>query len=396
MPKQKAAAVQRAAVRQEAARQLAVRRRSRQDPERLARLLIYGAIGVLMVVIVGVVAFGWYETKIAPLHKTVLSAGDTKVSFGTYERRVRYMLKQVANQANLGTIPDAVHQQLASEVVTIAGGKARGVNPSNADLDTYIRTQLGGSADAPNDAFIQTYRGAIKGSGLTEGEYRQMMLARLVGSQVQDQIKSEVPATADQVHLRAINFTTEADAQKGLDRLKAGDDFAAVAKDMATTQAAKDNGGDVPFAPKEALPVDYADQAFSLPINQVSDIISGNNTFWIIQVLERQSNRDLTDQQKTQVATRQYQDWLSRQNDEQNLKDNVTSADMNKALTWAFNHTDRTNANPTISVPIGPQGPANQSAPPPSDQSNPQPPDQSAPPPADLGAPQPQNQGAPQ
>lgn len=342
MGKQKAVVAQRLAAQREAARH-AASRRARHDPERLARLLIYGAIAALMLVVAGIVAFGYYETKIAPLNKTVIRAGDVSVSFGHYQRRLRYYLQQSANQSsNIGNVPNVVKNQLEDQAVTIAGGAAQGVQPSEAEIDAYIRRQLGVTPEAPNESFISAYRNAVKKSGLHVDEYRQMMRAQLVSATLRSQFQEQVPATAEQAHLRMIIVNTEEDAQRALDRIKGGEDFGAVASEVTLDPNGKSTGGDVPFSPRENLPAWLADDAFSLPIGQVSDIIPGDTGgFYLIQVLERDPNRELNANQKQGVANRRFQDWLDQQRDEQNLKDTLSTDDQTKALTWAVNHIDR-------------------------------------------------------
>lgn len=342
MGKQKAVAAQRLAAQRQAARQ-AASRRARHDPERLARLLIIGAIGTLMLVVAGIIAFGYYKTKIAPLNKTVIRAGDVSVSFGHYQRRLRYYLQQTANQSsNIGNVPNVVKNQLEDQAVTIAGGAARGVDPSEADVDAYIRRQLGVAPEAPAESFISAYRNAVKKSGLHVGEYRQMMRAQLVSATLRSQLEEQVPPTAEQVHLRAIIVSTEEEAKKALDRINAGEDFGAVAREMTLDPNGKNTGGDIPFSPRENLPAVFADQAFTLPIGQVSDIIPGETAgFYIIQVLERDPNRELNANQKQSVASRRFQEWLDQQRDEQNLKDTLGTNDQTKALNWAVQHIDR-------------------------------------------------------
>ncbi len=336
MGKQKAAAVQRAARQRAAAQRSAARRRqARRDPERLARLLTFGAIGALMLVIAGIIGFGWYETHVAPMNKTVIKAGDASISFGAYERRVLYLLNQLANQANLGTVPDQVKAQLEAEVTLLAAAPSRDINPSESDLDAYIRQQIGGGGS--DAAYVAAYRNAVHNSGLHLSEYRQMMKAQMVQQQLQDGFQKEVPATAEQVHLRVIHVANDQDAQKAQDRLKAGEDFAVVAGDMTTDTAAKAKGGDTDWSVKEQLPPAYADQAFTLQVGQVSATLKADDgTEYIIQVVEKDPARQVTDTQKGTIATSQYQVWLTQERDQQNLQDTLSQDDMVKAFTWAL------------------------------------------------------------
>ena len=58
---------------------------------------------------------------------------------------------------------------------------------------------------------------------------------------------------ATEYHVRHILVSSEADAEKVLQRLKSGEDFAKVAKDVSIDTGTKDNGGDLPELHGEAV-----------------------------------------------------------------------------------------------------------------------------------------------
>jgi len=104
----------------------------------------------------------------------------------------------------------------------------------------------------------------------------------------------------ERVHVRHILIKADAkatDAEKKaaqakaddvLKQLKAGGDFAALAKKYSDDPGSKEKGGDLDFLVSGQTVPEFDKMAFSLPINQLSPVISTQFGYHIIQVLEKQ------------------------------------------------------------------------------------------------------------
>lgn len=111
--------------------------------------------------------------------------------------------------------------------------------------------------------------------------------------------KAQKPET--EIHARHILVDTEADAEAALKRVKAGEDFAKVAKEVSKDAAA--DGGDLGWFTKERMVPDFADAAFKLNEGQVSDPVKTQFGWHIIKVEgKRQSTFPPFDAVKGQVA----------------------------------------------------------------------------------------------
>ena len=91
----------------------------------------------------------------------------------------------------------------------------------------------------------------------------------------------------DEVHARHILVATEADAQAVLKRLKSGEDFAKVAKEMSKDPGSE--GGDLGWFTKERMVPAFADAAFKLKQGELSDPVKSQFGWHIIQVEGRRS-----------------------------------------------------------------------------------------------------------
>ena len=91
----------------------------------------------------------------------------------------------------------------------------------------------------------------------------------------------------EEVHARHILVPTEAEARPIIGELKAGGEFAAIAKARSTDPGAA-QGGDLGFFRRGDMLPEFADAAFALKSGQTADVPVKTQYGWhVIQVLER-------------------------------------------------------------------------------------------------------------
>lgn len=115
----------------------------------------------------------------------------------------------------------------------------------------------------------------------------------------------ELYSTPEEVRVSDILFKTngkndeevKAKAEKVLAELKAGGDFAALARKDSEDEATAKQGGDLDFIPKGKMPPEFDEVAFNLPVGQVSDLVKTQNGYQIIKVTDKKpaSTRPLDD-----------------------------------------------------------------------------------------------------
>ena len=135
----------------------------------------------------------------------------------------------------------------------------------------------------------------------------EAMLTRIAKTATDDKSLHAIYDTAakaqkpeEEIHARHILVATEADAQAVLKRLKAGEDFAKVAKE--TSKDPGSEGGDLGWFTKERMVPAFADAAFKLKDGELSDPVKSQFGWHVIQVEgHRQKTFPPFDQVKDQI-----------------------------------------------------------------------------------------------
>ena len=99
--------------------------------------------------------------------------------------------------------------------------------------------------------------------------------------------KAQKPET--EIHARHILVPTEAEAQAALKRVKAGEDFAKVAKEVSKDPGSE--GGDLGWFTKDRMVPEFADAAFKLEPGQISEPVKSPFGWHIIQVEEKRARK---------------------------------------------------------------------------------------------------------
>jgi parvulin-like peptidyl-prolyl isomerase len=330
------------------AKQAQVARRSRpahhSDAERWNRLLIVGGVLAVIVLAVAVIAFGWYRTQIAPLGDTVLRVGETKFTLGHLERRMRLErgdnpLFGQPSQALLA-LPDTVMEQLEREGKLLEGADELKITVTDEEVTAEIRDRGGLAQDVESDLFAQEFRRQVKESSLHESEYRQMIRAELLEGKVRDYYRFIVPAEEPQVRGRYIILEEQERADEVLQRLRAAEDFGAVALEAAVGGTlGEQQQGELDWSPRGGsafAPDEIEDFLFEAEPGQISDVMAVSDLFYIVQLQERADSRALTDEQKQRVAARELTAWLDGLTARLEIKKDFSDEDKNRALNDIF------------------------------------------------------------
>ena len=317
------------------------KRRSRRGRDWRLEAAVVAGFAVFVLVIVGFIGYGWWDNHFGPPRSKAMRVGDTTLNLDFFSRRTKGLVQDLGlsgsvNSSSFGGIVNFAVATMQEEILVRQRAPVDlGLTPTPDDVEGEIASRLGVSRD---DAalFQATYQKDLKARDLSDKEYRDMVEAALLIRWVQDGFVRAAPVTADQVRIRQIQVGAREDADKVVERLNAGEDFATVAKEMSSDTTTKDAGGERGWVTLDELDSSYATKVFALEAGQRSEPLEGQGGFFIIEVEEKQADKPLEDAQRNTIGSRYFSLWL----DEQRTlvpTFNYVSVDADK-LQWVFNH----------------------------------------------------------
>jgi parvulin-like peptidyl-prolyl isomerase len=180
---------------------------------------------------------------------------------------------------------------------------------SLALTDEEVERQL--EADVAAGGGQEAFEEWLRATAQTRDDYKEMLRQSMLSQRVMEAVTGEVPSEAEQVHARLIMVDTEEKAREVLAQVQAGADFVALARQHSLDVATRENGGDVGWFPRGLVAPALETAAFALQPGQVSDVVSLGEGYHIIQVIERQVSRPLSEEMQIDLKRAQFELWLA-------------------------------------------------------------------------------------
>jgi parvulin-like peptidyl-prolyl isomerase len=305
---------------------------SNMDADHRNALLLYAGIAGVIIFVVALIAFGYYQSKVKPNHETIMTIGSRKFSVDDLATKMRYRI--LTGQAGDSQIVTALqlyaHGQADTRVVAVIADFANstlttmeheeltrqsmdalGVNVTQDNVDTGIKNAGGLLSGASRDQLAAVYRSLVLKSGLGVRDYRDIIAAQVIQQQYTQATLPKMPDAGPQVKMHLIKVATKDKATALAGQLNAGATFDAVAV-QNSIDTSRDNGGDEGWVARGSLDQAVEDAAYSTPVGSLSDVITGKDGgFYLIHVDDRSDNRPLEVAQKAYVAQNMFNNILN-------------------------------------------------------------------------------------
>jgi len=195
---------------------------------------------------------------------------------------------------------ELIDQQVAQQGITV----------TQAEVDAAVNQSIADSGGV--DAFNK-YLSSV--AGMTVEEYREGQREGMLTQKMIERVTRNVPMTGEQVHARHILLNTKAEADSLLAQLRAGADFAVLAQRFSKDTITSAGGGDLGWFPRGGLFDAALEQAaFDLQPGQISGVVQsdlgGQTAYHIVQVIERDPARALSDDALLATRRMAFQRWL--------------------------------------------------------------------------------------
>ena len=244
------------------------------------------------------------------------------VSF--YQQQISQM------QAQLSTIPQSALEELIDDALIREKAEAEGITVTAADVEESLQTDLRSAfaqtqpvtgteelptpTPVPQEDVDHLYDTILGNITISDKSFRLIVQRSLLREKVQELLASEVVSTGLVVHSQLIKTETEEEAVAAMERIEGGEEFAVVATEVSTDTTTAEQGGDLGWVTTGQLSARYGqaleDQVFALSPGEMS-IVESNETFYVVQVLERDENGPLPEAVLDQRRSSALTDWLA-------------------------------------------------------------------------------------
>jgi peptidyl-prolyl cis-trans isomerase C len=156
-------------------------------------------------------------------------------------------------------------------------------------IDLKLMAAAGHAANLENSDLYKARISYLEDRALRRAYTKQVVSDVITPDAIKAEYDKEIAAmpAVDEIHARHILVTTEDDAKAIKAQLDGGADFAALAKEKSIEPGAKTSGGDLGFFTQDKMVKPFADAAFALKVNEISQPVQTQFGWHVIQVLER-------------------------------------------------------------------------------------------------------------
>lgn len=308
--------------------------------ETVSRFLRWGAVALATLLVV-LLALGWYSSFYRPPRAVVGELGGVQITLGDL---VPYTLLEAANLGQLS--PEVALNDMARDELLRQAGDELGISVSEADMNLALAQSFeppSSNPDAPEptaltsagEANLRRYLSetSLGGVHASQAQYRAWLEGVLLVDKAIVHFSDALPAEPEQVHLLWMLTANSADADEALQRLAAGETFAAVAADLNTDTTFADEAGVVGWVPENAFPeLDSYLFGEDLQLNLPTGPVQTSLGTLVIEVTEGPSTQPLSDDMRSLRALNDLDDWLQVQSSA--LLERLRLSD--QQITWVY------------------------------------------------------------
>jgi len=341
--------------------------RSRWQKEQQRRRQLIIAISVVLAIVVILVIVALADSTASPYDKTVLKVtgpyGERTFDMDYYiDMMLLYGIRQAETEAELNSIAESTLNSISSNEVSRQLAQDLDISITEDEIDQriedYIMPEIdpGTDTEAPAppsfEEAYQIYIANLNEEGVTEHDYREVILAEIARDRMQEEIgHREVPERMEQVHVLGILIDTsipyssagtssatpvtngtppttgedqfmEAEEIYEIirNRWEAGEDFGELAKEYSQNLLSKPYGGELGWVPHEIATIYYGsafeNTAFTMPLNTLSELLpesdsEDNTRYWIIEVVDKDDEMRLSDNFREYFISKAFWEWYN-------------------------------------------------------------------------------------
>ncbi len=209
-------------------------------------------------------------------------------------------------QAQLARLREEVLDGMIEQVLILQEARLKGISVSDAELEAEKQRiiDLSGGLDA--------FDGYLAANGQNADAFWAEVRVAMLSQKALEPVIAGVPVAAPQVHARHILVDNAELANALLSQLQTGADFTSLAQQYSQETLTRSGGGDLGwFLRGELIAKEVEDAAFALQPGQYSGVVQSAFGYHIIQAIEVDPARPLSEEQLRQQREAAVTRWLA-------------------------------------------------------------------------------------
>lgn len=153
--------------------------------------------------------------------------------------------------------------------------------------------------DTYKEQYAENFESVLAMNGFTEKTFKDSIRFQIL----QQKAAEDVEVTDEEINkyyeqgkyelrVRHILVETAEEARALYEKIKAGEDFAKLAKENSIDPGSAENGGELDWFTVGTMVTEFNDTAYDLEVNEVSEPVQSQHGFHIIQLLEKREVAD--------------------------------------------------------------------------------------------------------
>ncbi|GHO44027.1 peptidylprolyl isomerase [Ktedonospora formicarum] len=244
-----------------------------------------------------------------------------------------YTQSQVANDSADWLQQDVLIRQWESKQNNAVRAQ---VEPSSSAIEQALKDFKNAIPKTDGDK----YQKFLDKDRVSDQDIRAMLGVQVRRANMQKYLASLDKSPSYQVQARGLTLDTKDNAQKALDRLKKGEDFAKVAKEMSKDTNTNTKGGDFGWMAPGQYALDYTQKVGGAvdnwlfdparKVNELSPIISDAGSFHIVQVTGIEQSKEVDSKKLQDLQTSALELWIVKE--KARLGSKITAVDLDTIL----------------------------------------------------------------
>ena len=282
----------------------------------------------LILVIAGVVAFGYYKEFYQPPRVWAGSVRDVEFNMGDLVSRIRVLQgvnRYQGGQVNLSTVPFEYLQNLVHAEILRQQSPALGIKIEAEDIDKELRRQFSPTVEVGQETdpgqldreFKENYSSYLTATGLSDGDYKVILKEQLSIRALAGLLSQDIEEEQAHVEIQWIQIAIDGDILiNEVETRLENEDFTRIAQELNSSSQFADPNGYVGWIPKGAFPdldtAIFGDESQGiepLALDEVSDPIFTNDAYYLVKLLSESEERPLSNIMGNKLLKENVEEW---------------------------------------------------------------------------------------